>query len=179
MTAKDSHLNQFTNMTLSLYFKCLRYSSSGLCHDNVKSDLEVLIQWSWTQVFRIMFYFKYKSVILSILVLTNNRGRAAAECVLVKTKTINHQGSHWLMITSQAVITTFILYNLSVTSVNHQTPSISVSVFILKCVLFLFLRISGTNRYISKVGSKILIKKGYFLTTEIPNWEDAEVSHNF
>ena len=132
---------------------------------------------SWTQVF-IMFYFEYKSVILSILVLINTRRRAAAECVLVKTKTINHQGSHWLMITSQAVITTFILYNLSVTSVNHQTPSISVSVFILKCVLFLFLRISGTNRYISKVGSKILIKKGYFLTTEIPNWEDAEVSHN-
>ena len=34
---------------------------------------------------RIMFYFKYKSVILSILVLTNNKGRAAAagECVLV------------------------------------------------------------------------------------------------
>ena len=96
------------------------------------------------------------------LVLTNNRGQAAAaECVLVKTKTINHQGSYWL-ITSQAVITTFILYNLSVTSVNHQTPSISVSVFILKCVLFLFLSISGTNRYISKVGSKIFIKKGYY-----------------
>ena len=119
----------------------------------------------------------YISVIFSILVLTGD-GLLLLLCVLVKTKTINHQGSHWLMITSQAVITTFILYNLSVTSVNHQTPSISVSVFILKCVLFLFLSISGTNRYIQIQKSKILLKKGYFLTTERRNWEDAEVSQN-
>ena len=35
MTVKDSHLHQFTNMTLVYIFQVLEVLSSGLCRDNV------------------------------------------------------------------------------------------------------------------------------------------------
>ena len=37
MTVKDSHLHQFTNMTLVYIFQVLEVLSSGLCRDNVRN----------------------------------------------------------------------------------------------------------------------------------------------
>ena len=43
MTVKDSHLHQFTNMTLVYIFQVLEVLSSGLCRDNVRNNEHVSI----------------------------------------------------------------------------------------------------------------------------------------